>query len=169
MKKIRLLISVFLVAACLFIIGKRESQAELVVYDSGGQFLGISVDGGTSIYVNSLDIVVSLSPDTGSLSSRSRYTLYFVRPDCTGTPYGATDMSYYAISGGDNKFYMAEKVAPTGINYNSILPGSGPPCRSVSGSRDLVPVKEVITPFALPVAIPLVIEHEPAHPGKWKK
>ncbi len=171
MKIFRLFLIMLLIVFCVIIFTNRDSESELIVYDADGQLLGDligrEVTDTVTIYIKSLDIIGGINVTNGLLKITIKSSLYFNSFDCTGTPYISPFATYHII-GNNNIFYMGEKVAPFNFDINSRLNTDGT-CESSSESPELVTALEVIPPFSLPVALPLMIEREPTHPGKWNK
>ena len=161
---------VFLISlTCLLNFGTKDVQAEVIAYDSDGQFLGVFLGrspgrGAANIYMPSSEMFINIRFDDGDAA---RGFFYFESFDCSGTPYLSAHITSQIMRNGES-YYFGEKVMPVIKRINSDL-YMGNCSTMLSVDLSVVPASEIEPPVLLPVALPLSFEHEPAHPGKWNK
>jgi hypothetical protein len=165
MKALKILLF-FLLIICIFTFGKTDAEAEVVVYDADGQFLGVS-DNYPMIFIPWLEKLTRVATDSGDLNYTA--SLYFESTDCSGQPYAS---SYFTqlIYMNNEKYYTGEKVAPINMEIGSLRNSKGR-CyeRTNTDTLSVVPAEQVPPPFALPVALPLSMKVEKPRPGQWER
>ncbi len=176
MKIFKTLFLILSLVVCILAYQSSDVNAEVIAYDTDGQFLGIHMNfdslssGRADIYIPSMNLTARISLGNGDAAI---HNIFFTTPNCTGTPYVTAIHSYIIFKNGE-RYYIGEKTVPinTQMRIRSYFFSDGS-CRSGSwSSTDLVPVQEFDIeqlPITLPVALPLNFGHEPAHPGKWNK
>jgi hypothetical protein len=130
------------------------------VFSANDEYMGIPEGNGT-VFVPSINRFFSLNTETGV--SDYPATLWYVSPDCQGTPY------HHSVSQGD--FYRILR----NHNHFTVTPGTTVSIFKAYGTRNLtfpyacevtdsncnecMPVTEVILPFTYPVPLPLRYEY----------
>jgi hypothetical protein len=159
----KLLTVLLLSAAFLFAISQSNARAEMTVYDNNSQFLGFFVDEG-KVYNPAFASFVSFSLSTGDIMSKD---LYFESDDCSGIPYIRTNPN--KIIKHDDKYYKTDNSQITAKTLGSVITYQYLSCFKfpILVEYLVLPAEEIDPPFNVPVALPLSIEFEPAHSGKW--
>jgi hypothetical protein len=122
------------------------------VFDATEQFLGYLVnDNPLKVFVPGIERIVSFDFD-GDIEPGN---VFFETPDCSGQPYKSAANAYSVFTAA-GRFYTGRNVAPVSRQMQSQLPSSGS-CMRMSSSffTVMVPLQEVLLPFAAPVALPL--------------
>jgi len=165
MKATNLLTVLLLAAAFLFAISQSNARAEMTVYDNNSQFLGFFVDEG-KVYNPAFASFVSFSLSTGEITSKD---LYFESDNCSGIPYIRTNPN--KIIKHDDKYYKTDNAQVTSKTLGSVITYQYLSCYTfqILVKYLVLPAEEIDLPFDLPVALPLNIEFEPTHSGKWNK
>lgn len=135
------------------------------VYDANEQFLGIlpsTADGYLSVFIPALSKFIFLSGVDGDVSPYyPGVYLYFDGSNCSGNPYLDLNMRYEVFKL-ESKYYAADDVLPIPVDILSISDpgwGAGRGCSdAVLPSYPVLPYKEVILPFNMPVALPLTFK-----------
>ncbi len=138
----------------------------MVAYDAEGKYLGIYL-GSSEIYIPSLKLFMDISRLNGDVD-RALY-LYFESNDCSGTTYVRNEHLQHIFGFGED-YYYGEAVIPVYRSFSSYHYNDSDICHTGGTLRGyVVPAQQFTPPFAVPVALPLSFDHEPAHPGKWSK
>ena len=160
MKIFKILGCLCLVIICVLAVVITGVQAEMLVYDSNGEFIGIYAGSSSNnimeIYVPTIERAVHINISTGDLTGRD---IYFQSSDCyaSGMPYVVSEGSYKVILNG-SQYYAGDKVAPELLQINSVFRSYNSQCEGFSGAKIVVPMQEIVLPFSMPVALPLTIE-----------
>lgn len=165
MKTTKLSTVMLVAAAFLFAVSQSNARAEMTVYDNNSQFLGFFVDEG-KVYNPAFASFVSFSLSTGDIISKD---LYFESDDCSGIPYIRTNPNN--IIKHDYKYYRTDNAHVTVKTLGSVITYQYHSCYKfpILVEYLVLPAEEINPPFHLPVALPLRIEFEPTHSGKWNK
>jgi hypothetical protein len=147
--------------------GAIADRSAPAVYDSGGQFLGVSLQ--DAIYVPSLKRYLSIY-DSGDVDVIG---LWYATTDCTGPGYyapdwggapgSATALWRQWISTVGGKYYTPGSAVPAGTVARSYYADQNGVCSPIDGEmafneRSALAV-EVKLPFKTPVALPLTFEN----------
>ncbi|HDH05149.1 MAG TPA: hypothetical protein ENG75_01130 [Nitrospirae bacterium] len=168
MKTLKASIGIVLFVVVLSLFAAGNADADILVYDADGQYLGILAEGegNVTVYMPSIELFFIISTDGGI----NRWSfLYYESDNCTGQPYlyyrTAPELYYW----NDGKYWQGEKVTPNRIYISSSLDVYGE-CKKynyVKLSGPMVPAIEAPPPpFTLPVALPLSFEVEKKHGGR---
>ena len=165
MRIVTTIVIFFISLICLLGFSTVDVQAEITVYEDDGQFLGFFVDEG-KVYNPSLESFITFSLSTGDVMSKD---LYFESDDCSGIPYIRTNPNN--IIKHDESYYKTDNAQVTEKTLGSVITYQYFSCYTfpILVEYLVLTAEEIYPPFDLPVALPLSIEFEPTHSGRWNK